>query len=70
MTGRLERFASLGLALAAISTWGVLAAHDATDPASWSRDARVATIVLATSVANTSVPHDESHSAEYSVGLT
>ena len=38
--------------------------------ASGRRAARDARRAAATSVANTSVPHDESHSAEYSVGLT
>lgn len=41
--------ASAGLALAAIFTWGVVAAHDvAIGSVPWSRDVRLATIVLAT----------------------
>jgi hypothetical protein len=50
VVGRSRTVASVGLALAAVSAWGALAAHDiATGLALWSLDARVATIVLATS---------------------
>ena len=49
VVGRSRTVVSVGLALAAVSAWGVLAHDVATDRAHWSLDARVATIVLAAS---------------------